>query len=178
MCSIYVVCVQFMFIHILKTYIETMAFNNSSVHGVDPLTPSSKGRKRLREASNIATITRSPRTMPPPPRPSPINIDSPPSTDDVNHPSTVVVPTVEASKSLLSLLGGALQFSKAVQVVLPPATLEILSVVPKEDLFQDNIEMLCWCLVMTRLGTDGWVHVLIRVGHSIIGIPIEVFPLL
>lgn len=61
---------------------------------------------------------------------------------------------LEASKLLLSLLGGELQFSKEVRVDLTPTPQDLLRVVPKEDLFQSNIELLHQCLVITRRGAD------------------------
>ena len=89
----------------------------------------------------------------PPPHPPLINLDSPSPTDDFDR-LFAVMHAPEVSKSPLSLLGGDLQLFKGVKVGLTPIAQELLCVVPEEDLFSSNIEFLCRCLIMTRLGVD------------------------
>jgi len=113
-------------------------------------------KKRPREGSNIATITRSLSTMPtpPPPRSSPIFVDSPLPTEELCRPITPTKPTLEASRSPLSILGDELQFSKGVRVDLNSTAKGLIWVVPEEDLLQGNIDLFCQDLVLARLGVD------------------------
>jgi len=80
--------------------IDTVGAGNPLAADAHTSTDAGRNRKRAREASNIPTTIRSPGSiLIPPTRPSPINLDSPPSADDVVHPSAVIVPAPEVSKS-------------------------------------------------------------------------------
>ena len=103
------------------------------------------------EASNIATTTRSPGSLPTPPSPRRIliDVDSPP-TDEFNQPIAprTVERAMEVTMSPLAMLGADMKFSRGVKVALPGPSQEVIRVVPPADLLKGGVEMLYRVLVM------------------------------
>jgi len=112
-------------------------------------------KKRGRESGNIARTVREVGQMPTPP-PSRFARNASPPTDDFNHPipTAVTVPVSASGGSALALLGGDRSFSRAVSFRFPPGLEGEIMSIPKGDLLNGGIEMICWGLVLARRGAD------------------------
>jgi len=110
-------------------------------------------KKRGREDSNVARTVREAGQMPTPP-PSRSARAASPATDEFNRPipTAVAVPISSSGGSALALLGGDRSFSRAVSFRLPSGLEEEIKSIPKGDLLDGGIEMICRGLMLARRG--------------------------
>ena len=108
---------------------------------------------------------------PTPPPSRSVRAASPP-TDEFNRPipTTVVVPVLYSGGSALALLGGDRSFSQDVSFRLPAGLEGEIKSIPKDDLLDSDIEMICRGLVLARRGADarrGQVEDVSRLEHDL-----------
>ena len=119
--------------------------------------PTHKSKKRPRGASNIATTTRSPGSMPTPPPSRRVSAEAASGSPGalVHAEAGPSVADARAALTPFDILGAGYRFSRRVRVALPDEARDPLRSVAPSELLRSGFELMCRSVVLVQSGLQG-----------------------
>ena len=119
--------------------------------------PTHKSKKRPRGASNIATTTRSPGSMPTPPPSRRVSAEAVSGSPGalVHAEAGPSVADARAALTPFDTLGAGYRFSRRVRVALPDEARDPLRDVSPSELLRSDFELMCRSVVLVQSGLQG-----------------------